>query len=92
VAIPGRTYTAAPGQVLDVPDFDAHLLRARGWIAGCFGLPAGVQGGGPGAEAFFPLGGMSLFGHHPGDAGGLGWRRLAGPGQRQFGLMIRRMK
>jgi len=50
VAIPGRTYTAAPGQVLDVPDFDAHLLRARGWIAGCFGLPARVQGGGPTAQ------------------------------------------
>lgn len=45
MAIPGRTYTAAPGQVLDVPDFDFHLLRARGWIAVCFGLPARIQGG-----------------------------------------------
>jgi hypothetical protein len=28
----GRIYTAAPGAVLDVPDFDAVMLSANGWI------------------------------------------------------------
>jgi hypothetical protein len=47
----GRTYSAAPGQVLDVPDFDAAALRAQGWIAVTFGLPARIQGGiGPTAQ------------------------------------------
>jgi hypothetical protein len=45
VTLPGRTYTAAPGQVLDVPDFDAAALQAQGWIAISFGLSARIQGG-----------------------------------------------
>ena len=28
----GRTYTATPGNVLDVPDFDSGILAANGWI------------------------------------------------------------
>lgn len=28
----GRTYSAAPGQFLDVQDFDAAVLEANGWI------------------------------------------------------------
>jgi hypothetical protein len=28
----GRTYTAAPGGTLDVPDFDAVVLEANGWV------------------------------------------------------------
>jgi hypothetical protein len=27
-----RTYTGAPGAVFDVPDFDAVMLSANGWI------------------------------------------------------------
>lgn len=27
----GRTYTGAPGETLDVPDFDAQGLNANGW-------------------------------------------------------------
>jgi hypothetical protein len=27
----GRTYTATPGNVLDVPDFDSGVLAANGW-------------------------------------------------------------
>lgn len=28
----GRTYTGAPGVAIDVPDFDADMLAANGWI------------------------------------------------------------
>lgn len=28
----GRTYTAAAGVLIDVPDFDAFVLEANGWI------------------------------------------------------------
>lgn len=28
----GRTYTAAAGATLDVPDFDAIVLEANGWL------------------------------------------------------------
>ena len=28
----GRTYTATPGMVMTVPDFDAVALQANGWI------------------------------------------------------------
>lgn len=28
----GRTYTAALGQFLDVPTFDAHVLQGNGWV------------------------------------------------------------
>lgn len=27
----GRTYTGTPGQILDVPDFDAQQLQSNGW-------------------------------------------------------------
>lgn len=30
----GRTYTCALGSVLTVPDFDADVLEANGWIKG----------------------------------------------------------
>jgi hypothetical protein len=30
--INGRTYAAAPGIALDIPDFDAAMLQANGWI------------------------------------------------------------
>ena len=47
----GRTYAASPGMVLDVPDFDAQMLRAQGWSAVCFGIWTLVQGGsGPTAQ------------------------------------------
>jgi hypothetical protein len=28
----GRRYSAAPGVALDIPDFDATMLSANGWI------------------------------------------------------------
>jgi hypothetical protein len=28
----GRNYAAAPGTVADVPDFDAQVLAANGWV------------------------------------------------------------
>ncbi len=28
----GRTYTGTPGQTFDVPDYDAAVLTANGWI------------------------------------------------------------
>lgn len=31
----GRTYSAAPGTVVDVPDQDGTMLSANGWIAVC---------------------------------------------------------
>jgi hypothetical protein len=30
-ALPGRSYSAVPGQFLDVPDFDANVLEGNGW-------------------------------------------------------------
>jgi hypothetical protein len=32
MTVNGRTYAAAPGSALDVPDFDAGALAANGWI------------------------------------------------------------
>jgi hypothetical protein len=32
LTVSGRTYKAAPGAILDVPDFDAPGLMANGWI------------------------------------------------------------
>ena len=31
----GRTYSGAPGSVLDVPDMDGAVLAANGWIRVC---------------------------------------------------------
>jgi hypothetical protein len=42
----GRSYTAAPGAFLDVPDFDASILTANGWVF--------VASGGVGATAQRP--------------------------------------
>ena len=30
--INGRTYSGTPGTVQDIPDFDANVLQANGWI------------------------------------------------------------
>ena len=35
----GRTYSAAAGTTIDVPDFDAAVLQANGWTAAA---PGGV--------------------------------------------------
>jgi hypothetical protein len=32
IVVNGRTYSGAPGQALDVPDYDAGQLTANGWI------------------------------------------------------------
>lgn len=32
ITVNGRTYTAAVGTSLDVPDFDGALLEANGWL------------------------------------------------------------
>jgi hypothetical protein len=32
MTVNGRTYTGAPGAVLDVPDMDGAVLAANGWI------------------------------------------------------------
>jgi hypothetical protein len=32
MVVNGRTYSAAPGSVLDVPDMDGAVLAANGWI------------------------------------------------------------
>lgn len=31
LSVDGRSYSGTPGQVLDVPDFDAGQLEANGW-------------------------------------------------------------
>ena len=31
ITVNGRSYTGAPGSVLDVPDFDANVLTANNW-------------------------------------------------------------
>lgn len=33
ITINGRTYTAAPGSYLDMPDFDAQVACSSGWTA-----------------------------------------------------------
>jgi len=38
IKVNGRTYTCAVGSTVDVPDFDAAVLFANGWIA----TPGGV--------------------------------------------------
>ena len=40
----GREYSAAPGQFIDVPDFDAAVLLSNGWIG------VSAVAGGPSAE------------------------------------------
>jgi len=32
LTVNGRTYSAAPGSGIDVPDFDGRVLAANGWI------------------------------------------------------------
>ncbi len=32
MTVNGRSYTAAQGSTLDVPDFDAETLEANGWL------------------------------------------------------------
>ena len=32
MTVNGRTYSGAPGSVLDVPDMDARVLGANGWV------------------------------------------------------------
>jgi hypothetical protein len=32
LVVKGRSYTCAVGQTLDVPDFDAPVLEANGWV------------------------------------------------------------
>jgi hypothetical protein len=44
--VKGRTYTAAAGATLDVPDFDAYVLEANGWHI--------LAGGGVGTTALRP--------------------------------------
>jgi hypothetical protein len=31
-SINGRSYSGAPGSAVDIPDFDADILAAEGWI------------------------------------------------------------
>lgn len=32
ITVNGRTYSATPGSAVDVPDFDAGMLAANGWV------------------------------------------------------------
>ena len=32
MTVNGRSYSSTPGNFLDVPDFDAQVLEANGWI------------------------------------------------------------
>ena len=32
MAVNGRTYAGAPGSVADIPDMDAQVLAANGWV------------------------------------------------------------
>jgi hypothetical protein len=32
VVVNGRKYSGSPGSVMDVPDFDAGVLAANGWV------------------------------------------------------------
>lgn len=43
VKFSGRTYTAAFGATIDVPDFDAVILEANGWLV----VPADVTANRP---------------------------------------------
>ena len=43
ITVNGRTYSATAGGFLDVPDFDAAVMLANGWVRGA--------GGGSGATA-----------------------------------------
>jgi len=37
ITVNGRTYSAVAGGFLDVPDFDAAVMLANGWIRGALG-------------------------------------------------------
>ena len=47
ITVNGRTYSATAGGFLDVPDFDAAVMLANGWVRGA--------GGGSGATAARPV-------------------------------------
>lgn len=54
VSIAGRVYSAAPGAIVDVPDFDAIQLEANGWTRVCH---VGTTAQRPRADR--PFGGLS---------------------------------
>ena len=37
ITVNGRTYSASAGGFLDVPDFDAAVMLANGWVRGALG-------------------------------------------------------
>ena len=37
ITVNGRTYSAVAGGFLDVPDFDAAVMLANGWVRGALG-------------------------------------------------------
>jgi hypothetical protein len=39
----GRTYSAVPGQALDIFDADAETLAANGWISVCLSGPTSAR-------------------------------------------------
>lgn len=43
-AVNGRTYTCAANAVIDVPDFDAYVLQANGWVSQVAGAVAATVG------------------------------------------------
>jgi hypothetical protein len=42
IRVNGRTYTQTPGNTLDVPDFDAAVMVANGWLQSCPGATVGT--------------------------------------------------
>jgi hypothetical protein len=48
MTVDGRSYAAAAGQPLDVPDFDGQVLEANGWVRVA---PTGPTAGRPTAAA-----------------------------------------
>ncbi len=52
----GRTYTAAAGQPIDVPDFDANLLQANGWTLVALSGPTSAR----------PVGTLGVYAATPG--------------------------
>jgi hypothetical protein len=43
LTVNGRNYTGAPGVAMDVPDFDAQVLGANGWICCCPSGPTSAR-------------------------------------------------
>jgi hypothetical protein len=50
ISFHGRSYTCAAGATIDVPDHDAYIMMANGWING-----AGATGGTTGVTASRPV-------------------------------------